>query len=203
MATVGQPTSNAARRAQIMREYWSQVRGPTANALGAVAGFFIAYPPLAQGLYYLLRGLWPLLRTSSTYTTDTDIWLAQSGGVLTLVIGATLCLAAYRRVGSPEILLLAFGSALSLTALEMVFVFHGRISAIYMIDACIQVGLVAFWVYGWRKKEKALAQAKTQAQVQAQAQAPRMPPATVEPATIPQPVAPMPVAPQQPGATQS
>lgn len=159
MATVGQPTSEAARRAQLMRDYWRAVRGPSANALGTIAGFFIAYPPLAQGIYYLLRGLWPLLRTSSAYSTATDIWLSESGGILTLVIGATLCLAAYRRVGSPEVLLMAFGSAVGLTILELVFVFHGRISPVYLIDAFIQMGLVAFWVYGWRKNERELAQA--------------------------------------------
>src|SRR3954454_2155960 len=135
MATVSQPTSAAARRAQPMREYWDRVKGPSATALGAVGAFFLFHPPLAQGIYYLARGLWPLFRLGPLHAstaTDTDIWLAQSGGVLALVVGAVPCLAASRRRGSPEVLLLAFGSALGLTALELLFVFQGRIQPVYL-----------------------------------------------------------------------
>jgi hypothetical protein len=161
MTSATQSPTETARRAQLLRDSWNRVKGPSATALGAVAAFFLFHPPLAQGIYYLLRGLWPLFRLGSLHNssaTDTDVWLAQSGGVLTLVIGATLCLAAYRRQGSPEILLLAFGSALGLTLLELIFVCQERISKVYLLDAIIQVGLVAFWVYGWRKTERALAQ---------------------------------------------
>jgi hypothetical protein len=162
MATVSQPTSAADRRPQAMRGYWDRARGRGATALGAVAAFFLFHPPLAQGIYYLLRGLWPLFRPGplgASSATETDIWLAQSGGVLALVVGATLCLAAYRRQGSMEVILLAFGSALGLTVLELIFVFQSRISEVYLLDAVIQVGLVASWVYGWRKTERQLAEA--------------------------------------------
>ena len=158
MTSVTQSTSETARRAQLLRDSWNRVKAPSATVLGAVAGFFLFHPPVAQGIYYLLRGLWPLFRPGKG-ATDEDVWLAQSGGLLTLVVGATLCLAAYRRKGSPEVLLLAFGSALSLSVLELIFVFQKRISAVYLLDTCIQVGLVASWVYGWRKSEKALARA--------------------------------------------
>ena len=157
MATVTRPAAETARRAQLMRDSWNRVKGPSATALGAVAAFFLFHPPLAQGIYYLLRGLWPFFRPGA-HATDEDVWLAQSGGLLTLVVGATLCLAAYRRKGSPEVILLAFGSALSLTVLELIFVFQERISKVYLLDAIIQVVLVASWVYGWRKMERALAQ---------------------------------------------
>src|SRR5207248_11336243 len=106
-----------------------------------------------------------------------EIWMALTGSALTLVIGATLCLAAYRRQGSAEILLLAFGSAFGLTLLELIFVFQDRISGFYLADAIIQMGLVAFWVYGWRKKERELAEA-----ARASATALSQPPAASRPA---------------------
>src|SRR5438046_6090663 len=45
---------------------------------GVVAAFFLFHPPLAQGIYYLLRGLWPLFRmghSGASTATDIDIWL--------------------------------------------------------------------------------------------------------------------------------
>jgi hypothetical protein len=185
MATATQPTSEADRRAAVMRGYLDRVRRRSATVLGTIAAFFLFHPPLAQGIYYLLRGLWPLFRMApvdASSATDTDIWLAQSGGVLTLVIGAVLCLAAYRRQGSMEVIFLAFGSALGLTVLEVIFVFQNRISEVYLLDAVIQVGLVASWVYGWRKTERQLAEA-----------------ARLAPAAVSQPAA-LPVASQAPAA---
>src|SRR5262249_45539085 len=149
MATATQPSSTAARRAELMRQYWNRVKGPSATVLGSIAAFFVAYPPLSQGIYYVLRGVWPFLGLHGH--TGVELWLAQTVGVRVLVIGATLCLAAYRKQGSPEVLTLAFGSALGLTALDLFSVVHRRISALYLLDAVIQVGLVAFWVYGWRR----------------------------------------------------
>jgi hypothetical protein len=154
--------SEGPHRAQGMREPLNRLRRRGATALGVVAAFFLFHPPLAQGIYYLLRGLWPLFRmghTGASTATDTDIWLAQSGGVLTLVVGAVLCLAAYRREGSMEVVVLAFGTALGLTLLELIFVLQGRISQLYLLDMLAQVGLVASWVYGWRRMEAARAKA--------------------------------------------
>ena len=162
MATVSQPTSDAARRAQLMREYWTRVRRPSASALGFVAAFFLAYPPLAQGIYYLLRGLWSLLHLGAVETlTETrhDLWLSEEVGALVLVIGAALCLAAYRRAGSPEIMVIAIGSALGMGIIETIFILHSRISALYLFDVIIQFGLVAFWVYGWSRKSRQLTEA--------------------------------------------
>jgi hypothetical protein len=192
MATAGQPTSDAVRRAQLMREYWNRVRRPSATALGAVAAFFLAYPPLAQGIYYLLRGLWSLLHLGSVESlaeTHRHVWLSEEVGVLVLVIGAALCLAAYRRQGSPEILVIAFGSALGMGLIELIFILHRRISALYLLDVFIQFGLVVFWIYGWRAKERQLAQAARGAQPPASTPAtPAMPAAAPIP-TTPSPMA--------------
>jgi hypothetical protein len=186
MATASQPASGATQEAQLTREYWDRVRGPVATFLMVVAAFFLFHPPLAQGVYFIVRSLSLLLFLGPLHasgTTETEIWLTLSGSALTLVIGATLCLAAYRRQGSPEILLLAFGSAFGLTLLELIFVFQERISAFYLVDAAIQVGLIVFWVYGWRRKEKQLARAAdTSRAAVAQPTVPQRPSAAV-PAT--------------------
>jgi hypothetical protein len=167
MATASQRPSDAVRRAQLMREYWNRVRRPSATALGAVAAFFLAYPPLAQGIYYLLRGLWSLLHMGSVESlaeTHRNVWLSEEVGVLVLVIGVALCVAAYRRQGSPEILIIALGSALGMGVIQLIFILHRRISALYLIDVFIQFGLVVFWIYGWRAKERQLAQAARMSQ---------------------------------------
>jgi hypothetical protein len=142
----------SAQGAQVMRDAWRKGGGVAGSAVGRVFAFLTAYPPLAQGLYYLLTGLWPLVSVS-TYERATghlgDTWLVQAVGVLVLVIGGTLCLAAYRRQGSPEVLFLAFGSALGMTAIDIHLAWRGY-SPLYLVDAVLELGLVAFWVYGWR-----------------------------------------------------
>jgi hypothetical protein len=133
--------------------YASQAGGRAARALHRTFTFLATYPPLAQGVYYLLTGLWPLVSVGTYHWLTRhqgDVWLAQSVGVLTLVIGATLCLAAYRRQSSPEILLLAFGSALGMAAVDFHLFFRGY-SALYLLDAVLELALVAFWVYAWRR----------------------------------------------------
>src|SRR5262249_26347549 len=148
MATVTNPSpmqsGAAARRAQMLRDYWNRARGPTTSVLGTVAAFFVAYPPLAQGIYYLLRGLWSVLGygfQGAASGETVSAYLAHSTGLLVLVIGAALCLAAYRRQGSPEVLLIALGAAVGLTILDIVYVFNRSISVLFLFDAIIQAGL--------------------------------------------------------------
>ena len=150
MATVyGSP---AVKRGQMLRDGWQVIAGHSSNFFGRTFSFFSSYPPLAQGLYYLLSGLW-LMLGSSSYQKVTgyqgDAWLVDAVGVLLLMIGGTFCLAAYRRQGSPEVLFLAFGTALGLTMIDILLIYRG-LSIFYLIDAAIQVMLVVFWVFGWR-----------------------------------------------------
>jgi hypothetical protein len=123
-----------------------------------------------------LLGLWPLVSFSSyqklTGHTD-DLGLAEVVGVLLLVIGGTLCLAAYRKQGSPEVLFLAFGSAGGMLLINIHLVSRG-LPAIYAVDAVIEVGLVLFWIAGWRRS-------RTQTAAPAAPVAPVPPPATPPP----------------------
>jgi hypothetical protein len=159
MATV---TSPHRQRAEAMRRAWQHSRGVALRGLGQAWAFFTSYPPLAQGIYYLLLGLWPLLGIGS-YQAATEYvetpWIVHSAAVLLLVIGATLCLAAYRRQGTAEILTLAFGSGLGMAIVDLHLYYRG-LSWLFVLDAILQVLLMAFWLYGWQRTRQAEAKVR-------------------------------------------
>ena len=101
-----------------------------------------------QGAYYLTTGVWPLvdIRSFEWLTgPKADRWLVQTVGVLVGVIGGVLLLAAGRRRLTPELRLLAGGSAAGLAAIDVVFVARRRIRPIYLGDASVNVALAAGW----------------------------------------------------------
>jgi hypothetical protein len=104
---------------------------------------------LVQGIYYLLTGLWPLLNLSSFEAVagpKTDGWLVRAVGLLVAVDAAVLLLAAWRRRETAEIAMLAIGSAVALTAIDLWQVLRGVISQIYLCDAVAEAVLLAGWV---------------------------------------------------------
>jgi hypothetical protein len=63
-------------------------------------------PPVLQGAYFLVTGIWPLLsRRSFERVTGpkADFWLAQTVGVLVVTIGAVLLVAERRQRVKPEV----------------------------------------------------------------------------------------------------
>lgn len=69
---------------------------------------------VAQGAFYLATGVWPLLhmRSFEAVTGEkTDDWLVETVGALLTVSGAVMMMAGLRRRVTPEIALLAAGSA--------------------------------------------------------------------------------------------
>jgi hypothetical protein len=137
----------------MMRQAWAPVGQHISSGFNSTLDFFIAYPPFAQGGYYVLTALWPLISMSSFERVTgprVDTWLVYTVALLSLVIGATLCIAAYRREGTPEIFCLALGSALTFIFIHLFYVFHGRISAVYLVDVVAESALVVLWLYGWR-----------------------------------------------------
>lgn len=72
-------------------------------------------------------------------------------GVLVTVIGAVLLLAGRRRRVTDEIVLLAVGSALGLAAIDVIYAVSGRVSAVYLADALVEVGLALLWLVAWRR----------------------------------------------------
>lgn len=97
---------------------------------------------LAQGVYYLVTGLWALV-SLSTFELVTgpkvDDWLVQTVGALLLAIGASLVIGARRAKPAPETLVLAGGTALAFIAIELTFVLNGRISPIYLADTAVEL----------------------------------------------------------------
>jgi hypothetical protein len=108
---------------------------------------------LGQGLYYVLSGLWPLfsIRTFLKITgPKADLWLVKTAGVLIALMGAVLALAGLRRQAPPEVVLLGAGSAAALATVDIVYVTRRRISAVYLLDAVVELMFLAGWALGGR-----------------------------------------------------
>lgn len=107
---------------------------------------------LLQGVFYIITGMWPILsRRSFEKVTGTkvDFWLVQTTGALITVIGSVLALSGIRKKASPEMALLAVGSAASLTGADVIFASRKRISRIYLLDAVGEAGMIILWALGW------------------------------------------------------
>jgi len=102
-----------------------------------------------QGAYFLLTGLWPLLSIDSFQAVTgrkMDLWLVYTVGSMVGVIGLTLLVAAFSRRITPEIGVLAIGSALGLAAIDVIFVARGVLSWVYLADAVAELALVGWWM---------------------------------------------------------
>jgi hypothetical protein len=100
----------------------------------------------AQGAYYLLTGVAPFVsRRAFERVTGpkTEWWLAQTVGALVAVAGAGLLRAARRPAADSEVPAMAIGWALSLGAIDAVYVARRRISPVYLVDGVVQAALVA------------------------------------------------------------
>lgn len=107
---------------------------------------------LAQGLYFLLTGLWPLIsiRAFEAVTgPKADDWLVKTVGVLIAVVGAVLLLAGWRGQPPPEVVLLAVGTALALAGVDVWYVARRVIPRVYLLDALAELVLVGLWGAAW------------------------------------------------------
>ena len=107
---------------------------------------------LAQGLYYLVTGIWPLV-SLGTFQKVTgpkaDDWLVKTAGVLITAIGLVLTRAGLRERVPDEVPLLAVSSAVGLTGIDVVYATRGRISPVYLLDALAELLLIAGWALAW------------------------------------------------------
>jgi hypothetical protein len=113
---------------------------------------------LVQGLYFALTGIWPLVDMKSFMAVTgfkVDQWLVKTVGVLIGVVGLVLLSAARARRISPEILGLAVGCALGLTAIDVYYVLIDRIRDVYLLDALAEVALVVAWIVAWFSAKRA------------------------------------------------
>jgi hypothetical protein len=108
--------------------------------------------------YYLVTGVWPLLSIHTFQLVtgpkfdhlprggEADHWLVYAVGLLVTSVALALLVAAWRRSVQPEIAVLALGSAISLTAIDVIFVARQVIAPIYLVDAAIELPLIAGWI---------------------------------------------------------
>jgi hypothetical protein len=109
---------------------------------------------LLQGGFYAASGIWALVDLDSFMAVTgpkTDHWLVKTVGILVTVIGAALLLAWRRGRVPAEVILLATGSALSLAAVDVIYVSNGTISPVYLLDAAAEVGLALAWIPAARR----------------------------------------------------
>jgi hypothetical protein len=114
-----------------------------------------AFAARAQGWYYVVSGIWPILDIESFERVTgpkVDLWLVRTVGVLVTIIGATLLVAVRQRRLEAPIVLLAIGSALGLASIDLVYVLVGRIAPIYLLDAGAEIALAAFWAVGLARR---------------------------------------------------
>ncbi|HEX6292167.1 MAG TPA: hypothetical protein VFZ66_23465 [Herpetosiphonaceae bacterium] len=123
------------------------IAGDTPEARSA--SLWLRLVALAQALYYIITGIWPLV-SIDTFQKVTgpkvDRWLVKIVGALITVVGGVLMVAGLRRRPGPEATLLAIGSAGVLAAGDVVYVAKRRISPIYLLDALGELLLIAGWI---------------------------------------------------------
>ena len=101
-----------------------------------------------QGVFYVATGVWPLIDIISFQVVTgpkTDLWLVRTVGVLVTVIGLVLLAAARTRRVTDEIVMLGAFSALGLAGIDLIYALSGRISAVYLADAVVEIGLAVLW----------------------------------------------------------
>ena len=103
---------------------------------------------LAQGAFYTASGVWPIVDLESFETVTgpkPEGWLVKTVGGLLGVTGAALTLAGLRKRVTPEMALVAAGSAAVLATIDVVYVSRRRISPVYLLDAVAEGALIAGW----------------------------------------------------------
>jgi hypothetical protein len=104
---------------------------------------------LIQGIYFFIFGIWPILHMGSFLKITgpkADLWLVKTIGLILAVIGAVLIFAQVKAEINTSLIILAIGSALSLAAIEFVYVTKRVISPIYLGDAFLELILIGWWV---------------------------------------------------------
>lgn len=107
-----------------------------------------------QGLYYFVTGLWPIVYMDGflAFTgPKTDLWLVRTMGLMLIVSGIVLMLAAaHRRQRSMETAALGIGDAVVLAGADIFFALTGQIPGVYLLDAAVEVLFLILWIrYLW------------------------------------------------------
>jgi hypothetical protein len=108
--------------------------------------------PLAQGVFYVASGLWPIVHLPSFEAVTgpkRDDWLVRTTGGLIAAVGAALIASAFERSAQAKAQssarVLGFASALALGGAAAYYAARGRISKIYFADAVVETAIAAAW----------------------------------------------------------
>jgi hypothetical protein len=116
--------------------------------LSTVSGKWPRLLAKAQGIFYLVTGIWPLIG-DDTFQLVTgykaDFWLAQIVGLILAVIGLVLYLAARADRLTREIVLLAVLSAAALLGADIYAPFQPHTTRAYFLDAFAELGILTAW----------------------------------------------------------
>jgi hypothetical protein len=99
----------------------------------------------AQGIYYILAGIWPIIDISSFLQITgpkTDIWLVKMVALLSISIGLTFLFLARNKIYP---LILNASTALSYLIIDVYYSYTGVISKIYLADAVVEL-LILIWI---------------------------------------------------------
>jgi hypothetical protein len=115
-----------------------------------------------QGIYFLVTGVWPLVSIQSFQAvtgrktdhlvtgSESDHWLVNTVGVLVTANSVVLLAAAWRRRVTIDVATLGIASGIGLTAIDLIYVSRGTISAVYLTDAALESMFVVAWTWTWR-----------------------------------------------------
>ncbi|MBN9164817.1 MAG: hypothetical protein BGO98_41560 [Myxococcales bacterium 68-20] len=101
----------------------------------------------AQGAWYVLAGLWPILHMPSFVAVTgpkREGWLVKTVGVLIVVTGTALLVGA-RAKEWKTVSVLGAGAAASLGGISFIYASKRRISPIYLLDALSELAITAVW----------------------------------------------------------
>ncbi|MEU1851494.1 hypothetical protein ABZ499_20005 [Streptomyces sp. NPDC019990] len=104
---------------------------------------------VAHGAFNIAGGLWPLLHLRSfewVFGPKTDVWLQMTTGGLLASAGVAQLAAAGDAQGPAHARRIGLGTALTLLAVDLVYVPKGRIRPTYLLDAAMQTGWIAAWL---------------------------------------------------------
>jgi hypothetical protein len=119
-----------------------------AAPLAWVAGSHVGFTALAQGVYFVATGIWPILHLRSFEAVTgakIDGWLVKTFGALVGSVGGALIVGAFEAPRSRTLRTLGVGSAAVLALAEVTYVGKGRIAKIYLADALVQLATAGAW----------------------------------------------------------
>lgn len=110
----------------------------------------------AQGVYYILTGLWPLfsMRTFELITgPKRDDFLVHMVGALAAAVGLALLVAALSRSPSIESVVLGIASAVAFAGIDLFYGLQQVLPAVYLVEAIVEIGIIALLALAaWRAR---------------------------------------------------